>query len=214
MELKTAFTKDFDHDLTDEEIRVRSDALAALIEEIDEVDAERKEATSKFTRRLKEMRARASSLAHAVATKTEQRPVLCSERVQLRNFAIETYRHDTGKVVDIRSMNEEQIEESRQTGLFAGLGGQSGGPRVATEESGAKLPLSTPPPEEADAIDPPTRTVDTPEAEPSPEAAITNPGGLLDGREAEAARKREKPARTVRRRAGLTVVDGDKKDGE
>lgn len=114
MEIETGFTKDLPAKLTPEEIENRARQLARQIESIAETEEEKSKIARQFGEKLKGMRLQAMTLAHAVSSGEEARPVLCSERADMRRFCVETYRHDTSEVVETRAMNAEEVEEARQ----------------------------------------------------------------------------------------------------
>lgn len=210
MQLETGFTKSLEAPLSDDEVKDRAHVLATTIGEIAETETEQKKVQSQFSQKLKKLRLRATELARIVETHREDRPVLCSERAQIRTFTIETFRHDTGQVVDTRAMDEEEIEGSRQTGLYDALGG--GGVRVGDEPKKGSLDLGSPADPNDEKHEAPKGEAKAEEQSPAiAEAEITNPGGLLDGKEAAAAAKRAKPR-------GMRLIKGEKNkpgaDGE
>lgn len=114
MDIQQGFTKDLPAKLTPEEIENRSRQLARQIESIADVEEEKSKIARQFGEKLKGMRLLAMTLAHAVSSGEESRPVLCSERADYRRFCIETYRHDTSEVVETRAMEADEAEEARQ----------------------------------------------------------------------------------------------------
>lgn len=93
-------------DLTEEEVRVKSDQLAAACAERDALVEEKKEITSDFGGRIKHRDAQISLLAKAVSTKTEPRKVECIWRSNFTSGQMELRRTDTMKVVDMRPMKD------------------------------------------------------------------------------------------------------------
>lgn len=184
MQLATSFTKDLVYPLSPGEIEERKTVLARVVEEIAEVDAEKGKVVKSFGDRLKALRERSLDLAHTINQGEEKRPVLCSERAEMRNFQVLTYRHDSGSIVDTRAMTPDEVEEARQGGLFA----DNGGVRVASIKPG--LNLATPPAaSNDDATSPPAADA---AADGDVDGAITNPSGLLDGTQAKKAKRTRK----------------------
>lgn len=189
MELATSFTKDLPAKLTPEEVTTRSDTLARTIEEIADVETEKGKVSRQFAEKLKGLKLRSVTLAHAVSNHEENRPVLCSERADMRRFQVETYRHDTSEIVDTRAMTQDEVEEARQTNLFGGVRVNSD----AKPKAKGGLDLTSP----------------SGDAEPSPVpsesvaetgATITDPAGVLGGDFVDGKPKRG-------RKNGLRVVD-------
>ena len=150
MDIQQGFTKDLPAKLTPEEIENRSRQLARQIETIAEVEEEKAKNARQFGEKLKGMRLLAMTLAHAVSSGEEARPVLCSERADYRRFTIETYRHDTSEVVESKAMTADQVEEARQGHLaFVRVAGEYEKDRVeketGTRPTGGGLDLDSPP---------------------------------------------------------------------
>lgn len=202
MQLATSFVKDLPAKLNEEERQARSDALARLVEEIADVETEAKKIASQYGQKLKGMRQNMTALAHAVTQGEERRPVLCSERADMRRFTVETYRHDDGAVVDTRAMTQDEVEEASQANLFP----SGTGIRVATEEKKKGLDLVSPTLESVEAKGEELRKglEELHEDLTSGNApTIENPGAVLDG----SAATPEKPKRTRRRRGGQDVPE-------
>lgn len=192
MQLATSFTKELAVALQPDEIQDRARMLARTIEEIADVEQEAKKIASQFGTKLKGLRQSATALAHTVSSGEEKRPALCSERADMRRFAIDTYRHDNGEVVETRVMTQDEVEEARQTNLFGGV-------RVATDAK-PKSNLDVEAPAANDAA-PPEAPADgeTAEADANDDTAITDPDAVIAGK---------KPKR-VKKPKGLNAVIGN-----
>lgn len=147
MQLETGFTKELPAPLTPEEVENRSTQLARLLESIADTETEAKKIARQYSEKLKGMRLQAMTLAHAVSRREESRPVLCSERADYRRFTIETYRHDTGAVVESRAMEQDELEEARQGHLFVRVADRDNEERkksTAANDGGKGLDLEAP----------------------------------------------------------------------
>lgn len=170
MQLATSFVKSLAFPLNDHEVEEEGRLLAQVTLEIETVEEEKATAVRGFGERLKKLRQRQTEHAHARSSRMKERPVLCSERAEMRRGEVETFRHDTGIVVDSRAMTPDEVEEARQGGLFSDHG--SRGPRIAEGKGG--LDLAAPAAPAATASEP----------APDPDGGeITNPDGVLDGTE-------------------------------
>lgn len=200
MQLETGYTKDLDISLSDEEVADRGERLARAVAERKTVEEEKAKATRAFAERLKAIDLRVLQLTNAVNDRKEARPVLVSDRADLRRLLIETYRHDTGAVIDSRPMTQDELEEARQMNIF----GPGVGVRVATEQRPPLAVVAPPPAETAAGEDTdggPTVSEAEGEAETASDAAagddetaVTDPEGLLNGKAAKPKRKRARKA--------------------
>lgn len=209
MQLATSFTKDLDYTLTPDEIRASKDRVVSLLVDLEDAEEEKARVTRQHAEKVKGLKRTLREETRRADTGKGRRQVLCSERAQTRTFTIETYRHDTGQVIDSRAMNADEVEEARQTGLFDG-----GGVRVADAPKGG-LDLAMPAPPESGAA--PIVGSDAPDVDG---AEITNPEGLLNGKEAKKGGKGKRKGKgmkiapaTPTETVGLAaIVTGDETD--
>lgn len=145
--------------LTEVEVHDRSQELARTVDEINDVEAEKKDVVKDFAKRLGEKRKRMNELANAITSGTEKRDIECSERVDERRHAIEIIRHDTLEVVETRPMTGEQIENLNQGHLFDRSAATTTEPEIPDA-----APTETPPGYVGDAPEDGT-TAATPEGE-------------------------------------------------
>lgn len=175
-------TRELDVHLTDEEVQEKSEQLARVVAEISDLEEEKAKAVRGFSVQLKEKKRRLSELARNVTKREEMRPVLCYQRPDLRRFVIEIFRADNKQVIDSRAMTKEELEEARQGQLFDG---NTHVPiRVSTDPAPAKgLPLDQPPAAEASADD----------EDVKPEAVITDPEDIINGKRGKKVAAEAKP---------------------
>jgi hypothetical protein len=119
--------------LTDEEVRLRGVELAAVTQEINKVDAQRKEVAKEYKDKLLDgLAEKRDTLARAVETREELRPVEVYEVPNLGDATATIYRADTRERVQSRALSEYEIrkleEEARQPRLPLG--------KKAAEEEG------------------------------------------------------------------------------
>lgn len=154
--------------LSDEEVATKSFQLANVYREVLETEARAKEAAKGFADKVKKAKERLRELAANVTTRTEERDVVCSERLDARRFVVETIRHDTGEVIEVRALNEDETEGLRQTHLF--------GPTVIDAPPNTPT-TGEPPPEDVSAATGPGEGDDDEEPEPNG-TDITQPAEL------------------------------------
>jgi hypothetical protein len=100
--------------LSERELAERRDKLAGLVGEIVKVEAEKKIATSTFAERLKELGGAAREAAKQIRDRSEYRQVEVSERHDPVRFCVDTYREDTGELVETRPMTDGEIANAKQ----------------------------------------------------------------------------------------------------
>lgn len=108
--------------LTPDERLARGTQAAQLVEEIEAVEAEKKEITTELGRRLKRLRREVSTLSQAVRTGKEYQPVEVVQKANPERMTVETMRLDTYEVIDSRPMTVAE----RQGGLFDGVIAEEG----------------------------------------------------------------------------------------
>jgi hypothetical protein len=118
--------------LTDAEVRLRGSELAATVSEINKVDEERKATAKEYKEKLDGLAEKRDTLARAVETREELRPVEVYEVPNLGDATATIYRADTRERVQSRALSEYEIrkleEEARQPRLPLG--------KKAAEEEG------------------------------------------------------------------------------
>jgi hypothetical protein len=94
--------------LSDEDLKLRGHNLAAAVKELEEVEAEKKQAVSEFGVRIKALDERIQSLAVVVKARHEARPITCEWRGDGKTGTMKLYRLDTDTVIDTRAMTVEE----------------------------------------------------------------------------------------------------------
>jgi hypothetical protein len=102
-------------ELGDEELKQKSDVLATRIEELDEVEQQRKSAMDGFKDHIKEIQGDISSLARQLRTRRENRVTPCMWERDDARMSMLLIRQDTGEIVETRPMRDDE----RQPSLFA-----------------------------------------------------------------------------------------------
>ncbi len=97
--------------LTQKEIRVYSDELALKVQEQNDTESEKKEATRGFTNLLKDNKRRQGVLSTAISTKKEERDVVCRFEYDMENGLKRTIRTDTGEQVDAIPIPDHERQE-------------------------------------------------------------------------------------------------------
>lgn len=116
--MSETFTREVVFKLTEEEVYERGQMLAAREQDLEKNKLDAKESQSRFGKEKKKIEDGIRNLAAAVRTKQEKRPVSCEDRANPRLFRIETVRLDTGEVLDVRPMNDEELADAQQGTLF------------------------------------------------------------------------------------------------
>jgi hypothetical protein len=110
--------------LTDEEVRLRGVELAAVTQEINKVDAQRKEVAKEYKDKLDGLASKRDLLADAVNNRVESRQVEVYEVHSLGDATAKIYRADTNALVHSRALSESELkraeEEARQPRLNLG----------------------------------------------------------------------------------------------
>jgi hypothetical protein len=101
-------------ELTNEEKRLRGEALAQKRQEWEEVERAKKAATQHAKAEQERIDAEADLLAEAIRTGREYRDIEVNEQKNLDSRAMETIRLDTGEVIDSRALRSDEM----QTGLW------------------------------------------------------------------------------------------------
>lgn len=101
--LKVALTPQEKSDLLDE--------LSAVCVERNKWEAERKKMAGVFNERIKSCKVRQSDLSEATSSGLRQVMVDCDERVNLEQGVMETYRIDTGEVLESRPLEPDELGE-------------------------------------------------------------------------------------------------------
>jgi hypothetical protein len=114
-------TRSLPCELTNEEKRLRGEALAQKRQEWEEVERARKAATQKAKAEQERIDAEADLLAEAIRTGREYRDIEVVERKNIDIRMMETIRMDTGEVIDSRPLRSDEM----QTTLFPISGGKN-----------------------------------------------------------------------------------------
>ncbi|MEK6323584.1 MAG: hypothetical protein AABN33_18240 [Acidobacteriota bacterium] len=123
-ETETRETRELPVRLLDSELKVKSDQLVQMLQDMQKVRAERelflataKEAKTVFNKREDEIYKRVQELGGEIANRTERRQVECALHYHWDRGLVEIARTDSGEVVDQRSIT---AEERQQKMPFAG----------------------------------------------------------------------------------------------
>lgn len=152
-------TRDLSVRLTEEEVAQKSQQLARAVQDIEQLTLEAKEASKAYKAKIDQRKLDLHNAAKAVVTKTELRPVVCSERPDNRLFKVEMIRHDSMEVIETRPMKSEELDEARQGSLFE---------RSTADSSDDDVP----------GAGPGVATLDTVRA---PDTSVACPGPIVDG---------------------------------
>jgi hypothetical protein len=104
--------------LDDDAVQERGRLLAVCVQEISDLEEEKKAKVKEYADQIKAKEERKAELAESVVTRTERRPVPISEVQDNRLFKIDTIRHDTMAIIDSRAMTADEAEQARQPALF------------------------------------------------------------------------------------------------
>lgn len=97
--------------LTDDELKVRTNELTTALKKKDQIDLEKKGAMAEYKNKLEDIAITISQLTTIVHDKKERRPIQCHLRFDYERSLVETVRNDLGEVVESRSMT---ISEKQQ----------------------------------------------------------------------------------------------------
>lgn len=97
--------------MTEEELRLKTQQLAALPDEITRLELAKKAKTTDYATTIKAKQAELQQLAHEVKTGKELRIVACIEQPLYGAEMVETVRTDTHQVVSKRPMNPSERQE-------------------------------------------------------------------------------------------------------
>jgi hypothetical protein len=97
--------------LTDDETKLRGQALARTIKAIDETELGRVESNKNFKSELERLEIEKHVLSNTVNNGFEYRDVQVEERPNHEKKVVETFRLDTGDRVDVRAMREDEMQE-------------------------------------------------------------------------------------------------------
>lgn len=110
--------------LTAEELAEKGNTLAAIINEIEDIEGEKKEASDEFNARLKTKRAECSLLANAIESGEEDREIECQwEWNKPKKNWMQLRRLDDDTIIEKREMNEldkEEMAEAQQLKMELG----------------------------------------------------------------------------------------------
>lgn len=127
--------------LTEEEARAKGIELASYVQQLNELEERAKQISADMKKEIKALQAKVMVLTRIVRTGKEDREVECYERRNNSLMTIETYRTDTGELVETRPMsaNERQLamfpQPLRAVGRSADLATDAAETNCAIEES-------------------------------------------------------------------------------
>jgi len=98
--------------LTQDEFEQRAAELAAVNQELEALDRNRKAAASGFKGQIEKAQGRLSKLVLIVAKRAEYRDVNCSQRINPDAKIVEIVRSDTGEIVDTRALTSQDLQDS------------------------------------------------------------------------------------------------------
>lgn len=102
-------------DLDVDEVRLKTQEMAACLGEIDEVESRKSDANKAFRRELQSIDQRMRLLGHQIRTKTESRMVTCAVEFHQPQLGYKrTVRLDVGEIV----REEPMTDEERDARLF------------------------------------------------------------------------------------------------
>jgi hypothetical protein len=99
-----------------QELLLKSRALAQLLSDQEAIEAEKKDASAEFKRRLDAVEGDLSALGLEVRTGREYREVGCIERADYTDNRVEIIRTDTGEIVRMRPLEPHERQQSLQLG--------------------------------------------------------------------------------------------------
>ena len=108
------YIKDLPCKMTDEERLLKGTALAAAIQEDNDLEDEKKAFAEKLKTRQRLIDERVQTLKHEVKTGLEVRPVPCFESRRYGERMVDLVRRDTHEVVFSRPMRPDEMQESLQ----------------------------------------------------------------------------------------------------
>jgi hypothetical protein len=104
-------------DLSDEEVRLKSQAVGEAVVEQQRLESAKRDATKEYGEQITEVKQRMLALSKQVRTKTEKRMVACQVDFHVPQISFKrTTRLDTGEVV----REEPMTEDERQQRMFEG----------------------------------------------------------------------------------------------
>ncbi len=97
--------------LTTSELKVVAEEMAAQVEALDVVEAEKKEANEQFKEKIDRHKRLIKEAAHKINTGQEQRLIDCQvEKEHIQNV-VRVYRLDTNELVEERTMTQEERQQ-------------------------------------------------------------------------------------------------------
>ena len=100
--------------LSEQELIIKGNELSCYVQELDEVETQKKTANSGFKDEIDKISEKISSLAKIVREKKEYREVETEEVKNMERMTMDTIRLDTGEVVSYRELKGHE----RNLGLF------------------------------------------------------------------------------------------------
>jgi hypothetical protein len=109
--MKKPITRIVSVDLTEDEFKLRASEIAKAHNDLNSKELERKKTADRFKGEIKDLEFTIQRLAHAIETRTEQRPVECFEELDVERRQVHLIRKDTGKIVESRSMTYDEMQQ-------------------------------------------------------------------------------------------------------
>jgi hypothetical protein len=103
--------------LTDIEVDEYGRQLAAEVESLSQIDAEKKAVAAEIKKRRDEQESVVLDITRKVNTKTDERLVTCDIMHDYYKKKVEVVRRDTGEAVESRPMNRAEYERGMQMEL-------------------------------------------------------------------------------------------------
>jgi hypothetical protein len=114
--MKITSVNDLPVRLTAAEKALKAEQLVADMHEIQDLEDQKKTATSEYSSKIKRKQEHARQLAYELKTGTELRPVECYERPVYGDMVVELIRVDTGEVVSTRGMHPSERQRAMEFG--------------------------------------------------------------------------------------------------
>lgn len=115
--MKHQTTRKLDVPLSEEELAVKAQQLAATLARYDATEDEKKAVTQQKTKEMKELRAAYGELRREVTTRTTKKVVDCYQEPNVKRRVWEVRRGDTGAIVEQIPMSAAEILEASQLDL-------------------------------------------------------------------------------------------------
>src|SRR5690606_14653048 len=109
--MNKTFTKILPCRLTDDEVIDRSDTLVQRLDALDKLKAEAAETAKRYKDQIAVVDDHCRKLRKAIEERSEDREVLCEERIDRARGVAQIYRLDTGEMVSERKLELDDLQE-------------------------------------------------------------------------------------------------------